>query len=481
MKSLSCPLDVQIALRPNHAFVITPAQTISYTEFGNKVAQAENYLDFFKIKPTSRLALWEDPSIDSIALLYAIWKKRAIACILNTRLPLSAVIQQLKSLHCTYLFLENKSLSQWPSSKTIHIQNVFKSHSLIQRLSSIPSFKENQPTTILFTSGSTAAPKAALLTLGNFYFNALGSNQNLNFRPNDRWLLSLPLYHVSGLGILFRALLSGGSIVLNSKTPITDSLKDSSITHLSVVPTQLYQLLQNSKNIKPLQKLKAILIGGSAIPTSLIQQSLKHKLPIYITYGLTEMASQVATSSKIKGLKDCSKVEILPYRQIKITPNKEILVKGKTLFKSYVDTPKNTKTFTPDGWFQTGDLGEMVQKKYLQVLGRKDNMFISGGENIQPEEIEKYLLGISSIKQALVIGIPDLQFGVKAVAILEQSLPQRLTQRKLTQLLSKHLPKYKIPNQFYNWPTLQKSTLKINRQQLTDYFHKNKKPLKPIL
>jgi O-succinylbenzoic acid--CoA ligase len=476
MKSFECPLQHQSRLRPQQPFLITPHQTINYAEFEKNVSQIQNYLHFLKKKPSTRVALYAHPSIDSLALLYALWRKGVVVCILNMRLPNATIVQQLKSIRCSYLFTENVlPLTTEPSIKSILIRNILSEKHAQPIKSQTFQFNENQPTTILFTSGSTSTPKAAVLTFGNFYFNAKGANRNLPFKPNDRWLLSLPIFHVSGLGILLRALLNGGSIVLNPRKPLIDSINQFQITHISLVPTQLEQLLKEAQNIKHVRNMKAILMGGSAIPENLIKQSIQHKLPLYITYGLTEMASQVATSSKIKTPQDALKVKVLQFRELRINTQHEILVKGKVLFKGYATASTIKRPFTKQGWFPTGDLGEIHQKKYLRILGRKDNMFISGGENIQPEEIEKALLRIHGIRQAVVIGYPHPRFGMRPAAFIDYKEGTRpINSKRIINVLSKHLPKYKIPDLFLAWPKTRKTDLKPSRREFAQHLKKSK-------
>jgi len=325
----------------------------------------------------------------------------------------------------------------------------------------------NQDATILFTSGSSSQPKAALHSFGNHYYNALAANGWIPLKRGDRWLLSLPLVHVSGLGILFRVLLAGATIVLpEKKEPLAKSLQKYQISHVSLVPTQLYRLLQNTKSRFP--ALKAILLGGAPIPENLLRQSIKQKLPVHVTYGLTEMASQVATSKEINKTNNKMQARILKHARIKISSGKEIWVKGKTLFKGYVEGKKISSPLNKQGWFPTGDLGILEKNKILKILGRKDNMFISGGENIQPEEIEACLYQIRGIENALVVPRQNQEFGFRPVAFIQFKTKKKMTKEYLKNYLKKFLPRFKIPVEFYPWPwkdRTRRESLKINRRE----------------
>jgi O-succinylbenzoic acid--CoA ligase len=218
-----------------------------------------------------------------------------------------------------------------------------------------------------------------------------------------------------------------------------------------MVSTQLYRLLNEGSFLKP-ENLQAILLGGSAMPHNILQKSLELGLPVYVSYGLTEMASQVATGRLESLEKGCAKV--LPDRELKIDAKGEICVRGKTLFKGYWDGDAVRLPIDEAGWFHTGDLGRVDQEGCLEVLGRKDDMFISGGENIHPQEIESELLKIDSILSAVVVPKEDSEFGQRPVAFIRWEKDAAIhSDDALREILTKHLPKFKIPVAFYPWPS----------------------------
>ena len=326
-------------------------------------------------------------------------------------------------------------------------------------------FALNQDLTIMFTSGSTDVLKAVLHTFGNHYYSAKGSNENIPVESSDRWFLTLPLYHVGGLSILFRVLLGRGTIVIQDpEEDIVQSIKTYGITHVSLVATHLYRLLQNKAAKTVLRGLKAILLGGSAIGDSLAREALRNRWPVCFSYGLTEMSSRVATTHFSDRTYPTRQGKILNYRQVRISDEGEILVKGPTLFKGYVDGNKILKPFDKKSWFHTGDLGEFVRPGELRVTGRKDNMFISGGENIQPEEIEYYLLQLKEVENALVVPVPDPEFGCRPAVFIKNVPGRTLDQKKIIRFLKRYLPKFKIPDHFFPWPDLiDEKDGKINR------------------
>ena len=246
-----------------------------------------------------------------------------------------------------------------------------------------------------------------------------------------------------------------------------ENIKKYNVTHVSLVATQLIKLLEDKSSLKLLAKLKCILVGGSYIPSSLIKQAITYHLPIFTTYGSTEMASQTTTTKPDESSKKLfTSGKLLNHRELKISEDSEILVKGKTLFKGFVETDNLIKPFDSDGWYHTGDSGIIDNEDYLTVIGRKDNMFISGGEKVYPEEIEINLLNMEEIRSALVIDIPNKKFGARPIAFIKAYNYDLVNKRNIIKCLSERLPKFKIPDAFYKWPEEQ-IVLKPNR---TDFI-----------
>jgi O-succinylbenzoic acid--CoA ligase len=265
--------------------------------------------------------------------------------------------------------------------------------------------------------------------------------------------LSLPLYHVGGLGIVFRMLLGGGTVVIpECKEDMDTTVARYGITHVSLVSTQLYRWLAQGVSKKTTSTLKAVLVGGGPVPASLVKRASQAGLPLFTTYGSTEMASQITTTApKDPGNRLFTSGKLLEFRNLKVDAG-EILVKGKTLFKGYVSQGKVTLPVDNEGWFRTGDMGALDGKSYLAFRGRKDNMFISGGENITPEEIEMQLCLIPRIARALVVPIKDNEFGFRPVAFVKTLGNKSLDHEALAADLEKHLPRFKVPLAFYEWP-----------------------------
>lgn len=451
---------------PHRPAVLCGNQIFSYAQLFDTVSSTKTHLKRLGIQPEDRVGILSPNSPNYLIVLLALWQMRAVACPLSTRLSKNILNEQLQSIKCRF-FLRSSEIPNGIDISHINLNEIVSIRTDIKE-GERNNFQYllKQEATILFTSGSACEPKAVLHTFGNHYYSAKGSNEHIPVVPGDQWLLSLPLYHVGGLSIIFRTFLGGGRIVVpEGEETIEHILTKHKITHISLVPTQLIRLLRNKGCHSQLKKLKVILLGGSAIPDSVIQEAQKLNLSIYTTYGLTEMSSQVATSNRLTE-EDCNRsAKILNHRRLMISEDNEILVKGEVLFKGYIEDAELSLPFNINGYFATGDMGHFSGDGNLIVTGRKDNMFVSGGENIQPEEIEKYLCQLEGVEQAVVVPITSGEFGFRPIAFIKAE--DNLNRNNISTFLKDCLPSFKIPECFYAWPEQEEAgNLKISRRDL---------------
>ena len=439
---------------PNAPAVIGAGGTLRYGELDLRVTRAAERIEDLGFKAGTRVALHLPKDERYFVLLLALIRVGCVACPLSTRLPTRNVAPLMQKISCRAMISSSEKILE---AMDIGVQKqrpekLLTPEPMAQNQNSEPlHLALDLPATIVFTSGSADAPKAALHTFGNHYHSALGSNSNIALAPGDRWLHSLPLYHVGGLAILFRCLLAGAAIALpEPETALGNAITDSCATHVSLVSTQLRRLLREENF--DLGKLRAILLGGGPMPASLIDEAVSRSLPIHTSYGLTEMASQVTATPPGASRKELhTSGRLLPYREISISDDGEILVKGKTLFSGYVTLDTVNRSLDADGWFRTGDLGELDADCYVHVRGRKDNLFISGGENVQPEEVEEALCRLEGVEEAVVVPVPDKEFGFRPVAFV-RTVEGVAMSGDLARALEQDLPRFKIPVSFYGWP-----------------------------
>jgi O-succinylbenzoic acid--CoA ligase len=463
-ETISCPLRSAALAAPKTAALVGASGITSYEELDRMVSGAA--LRFGGLEPGSRVALQLPKDERYVALVLALIRAGHVACPVSDRLPTRGVAQLLGKAACSALISKDvellKGTGLFKPEPTALLEGAPRSSCDRSEPVDIP---HERPATIIFTSGSTSTPKAALHTFGNHYYNALGSNANIALRPGDRWLHSLPLYHVGGLSILFRCLLAKATVALPEPgDPLGEAIAGPAATHVSLVSTQLSRLLREDAD---LGGLEALLMGGGPVPPSLVDEALARGLPLHTSYGLTEMASQVTTTppdASIEELRTAGRV--LPNREVSISERGEIMVRGETLFAGYVEGEELDRPLNQEGWFHTGDLGELGKEGYLRVGGRIDNLFISGGENIQPEEIEEALCRLEGADEAVVVQVPDEEFGARPVAFVRINDGES---RDLARELEPVLPRFKIPIYFHPWPEEMPRGMKADRAALGEW------------
>lgn len=415
------------------------------------------------IGPGDVLALCMAPSERYLVLLMACFQARIVACPVNPAWPPARIAEALASIGCKAAVADPAFAKAFEACRLLAANDLDGAGPAVEE--ALPPFDFDAPATVVFTSGSAGVPKAALLGLGNHYQNAVASNQRVPYRTGDRWLLSLPLFHVSGLAVLFRTIAAGATVVLpRDGRDLAAALDDFAPTHASFVPAQLQRLLELPFGIPRLERLRAILLGGSAIPATLVRDCVRHGLNIHLTYGMTEHASQIATTPEGAAMHVLfAGARPLFPEDIAVTEDGEIALRGPALFLGYLTAQGVAKPLADGEWFLTGDIGRFDGEGNLAVCGRKDNMFVSGGENIHPEEIERALCRIVGVKRAVVVPVADPVYGQRPVAFVD---PRRLIETDpdgLRAALAETLPRYAMPVACYGWPEEEDAALKVDR------------------
>lgn len=364
--------------------------------------------------------------------------------LLNPKDPLDAIKEKAMRLGIVDLFESSQESNLSLNKQPLPNQKIWK-----REINGVASY--------LFTSGSSGNEKIVALSFENHLYSAEGITKELNLNSESRYLLMLPLNHVAGISILYRCLVVEACAMITKEKDPYIATKNTKATHVSFVTTQLARYLEKYKGPTT---LKAILLGGSFVDPKIIQKACEKNIPLYLSYGLSEMSSTVTLGKvRISNGKQSSGF-VLKGRNIEFSKDQEILVSGDTLFLGYVDTKTQSiqKQTIP---FATGDFGHYSKEKGLFVECRKDNMFISGGENIYPEEIEETLCSFSSIQKAVVVPIKDKEYGFVGVAFVKIDPP--FNEKDIVKKLRLHLPNYKIPKHFERLPSNLSFGLKVTR------------------
>jgi O-succinylbenzoic acid--CoA ligase len=281
---------------------------------------------------------------------------------------------------------------------------------------------------ILFTSGTTGAPRPVPLTHGNHRASAEASAANLGVEPDDDWLCCLPLSHVGGLAILLRSALYGTCATLADgfePAAVAALLAGGRITLASLVPTMLRRVLEVAP--PPAPRLRAVLLGGGPIDRGTVERALDRGLPALGTYGMTETASQVATVPTAQArAKAGSGGRALPGVELEVVgAGDRPLPPGETGVIRVRGAMVSAAAAGPGGWLVTGDLGRLDADGFLWVAGRRDELVVTGGENVAPAEVEAVLRAHPEVADCAVVGVPDPEWGHAVAAAIVPRDPAR--------------------------------------------------------
>ena len=403
-------------------------------------------------------------------LLLSLLRAGAVAAPVSTRLPDSRVPDLLQRIGCRRLIVgPGAPLAATGGLETLSSMALLcaTADERSAAVAPLPPFEPAADASVVFTSGSTGVPKAAVHSFENHWASAAGSNRNIPLRPGDRWLLSLPPWHVGGLSVVFRCLLGGAAIaVAGHDEPLVDAIPGLGATHVSLVATQLYRLLREERGRAALRGLKAVLLGGGPAPPTLFEEASRARVRLVTSYGSTEMSSQ-ATATRPGDPPEALQTTGRPlaFRELSVAADGELLVRGRTLFRGYVEGIQVQPARDASGWFHTGDLGHLDPDGRLVVVGRRDTMFISGGENIYPEEVEREILRFPGVLAAIVTPVPHPEFGARPVAFLRTVDGLLPDGADLERFLRLTLPGFKVPQRYLRWPDVEEG-MKPDRRGL---------------
>jgi O-succinylbenzoic acid--CoA ligase len=271
---------------------------------------------------------------------------------------------------------------------------------------------------IVFTSGTTGEPRAAVLTRRALVASAEASAANLGWHDDDRWLLAMPLAHVGGLSIVVRCLAARRCVVAMPKfdAPAVPGWIDARrVTLASMVPTMLARVLDANPQWRPQPHFRAVLVGGAGVPDALLGRARARGLPVLPSYGLTEACAQIVAvpyAARFDPAPYASGLP-LPGAELRVADGR-IEVRGPMLMAGYWGEPP----LAPGAWFDTGDLGEIDARGCLHVHARRTDLVVTGGENVYPAEVERALEALPGIAEAGVFGVPSDEWGEEVAAAL---------------------------------------------------------------
>lgn len=404
------------------------------------------------------------PGIFHIGMIWAVARVGAVLVPLNLRLTVDELRYQVGSVGCKVVMCD-------PTNRGIALQLIMPErevyivgepaderteHALPLETPNWTRFLTGENDlrdvqSIIFTSGTSGKPKGVQITFGNLYHSAHASAERIGAIPHERWLCPLPFYHIGGLSIIFRSAIYGTAMVLPSALSteaLMTALHQSKSTIASLVPTQLYRMLK--AGFVPPPSLRLILLGGAAASLELVERCIAQNIPIALTYGLTEAASQVATATpeQVRN-KPGSVGKPLQGTQVRVVDVEdydqppgmygEIVVSGKTVMRGYLGQSPT------EGTIHTGDIGYLDSDGDLWLVQRRSDLIVSGGENVYPFEVEAVLRAHPAVADACVVGVPDAEWGQRVAAMVALRAGATVSEAELIAFSRERLAGYKQP------------------------------------
>lgn len=455
---------------PDRLAILAGAERWTFAELDQKVSRTARRLAGLGVRPGDRVATLLRNSQHAVEVIHAVCRIGAVLVPLNFRLAAGEIAWQLADVDARLLVsdahtavLAGDAERMLPelmhatiSGESPGADALYGAPELDVPLRERIALKDLH--SIIYTSGTTGQPKGVLLSYGNLWWSAIGSALNLGTHRDDRWLACLPLFHVGGLAILTRSLIYGiPAIIHESFDPVAvnQSIDEDGVTIISVVSTMLRRMLADRGERPYPPALRCVLLGGGPAPRDLLDTCARRAIPVVQTYGLTETASQVATLAPEDALRKLGSAgkPLFP-NGVRIDrdgspapPGEpgEILVRGPVVTSGYAGRPDATSAAVRDGWLHTGDFGYLDREGYLYVLDRRDDLIITGGENVYPAEVEAVLMTLTGVEDAGVIGVPDAEWGQAVVAAVRLASGVTLTEEQIRSACRERLAGYKVP------------------------------------
>jgi fatty-acyl-CoA synthase len=443
-------------------------QSWTYSELHHSIEKIAAYLQYdLKIQRGDRLAVLSKNRIEYPFLFFAAARIGAILVPLNFRLTAAELDILIRDSQPALTFFEDDLKANLAQLTSIRLE---KQGIDIQKLMEIPrrekfpppvkaELKDDEPVMILYTSGTTGIPKGAMISPKMLFYNSINTEMRLDISSRDHTLGFAPFFHTGGWNVLFTPFLHhGASITLldHFETElILELIEKEQVTLLFGVPTML-QMMSDSPRFEKtdLSSLRYAIVGGAPMPIPLIK--IWHQKGVYIRqgYGLTEVgpncfslhqddAERKMGSIGFPNFYIEARVEKEDGSLCAVNEVGELCQKSPVVTPGYWNKPEETEKAIVDGWFHTGDMVRCDDEGFYYVVDRKKNMFISGGENVYPAEVEAALNQIAGVIESAVIGIPHEKWGEVGKAFIVSR--KALSEADILVHCRKILAKYKIP------------------------------------
>jgi o-succinylbenzoate---CoA ligase len=462
---------------PSKIFLNYKNKEYSYEDIQIHIIHTVRVINQNNLKKNTLVGIQIIDPLEFIINWYACDYLGLVSVLINPKLKSEEFNSIISSVQLSYLITSRNNYSNELIKKVNII--FIEDEAFLQNCgaSIIPIQKnKNDTITIIFTSGSNGNPKPVELSTQNFLSSYKNWNHEIKFSKNDSIMNLLPLHHIAGISAIMRGLLSQCPVYLLEKFNIDNfisEIKKNKLTVISLVPTIIFNLLKNDEGIKCLQSFRMILTGGGPASSILLEKCIKLKINIFVTYGMTETCSGVS-GFWIKNHPNKLNSVGKPFNYISISTSTQknqyskICILGEIIAKGYWgEKPFNSQ-------FTSNDLGKIDSEGFLYLKPLRSDRIVTGGENVNPAEIEDIILKFPNILDCCVLGIENQKWGEELIAFIRAN--GKLNKLKLIEFCKNQLIEYKIPKDFIVCNEIPKNELgKINRikanQLIKDHGH----------
>ncbi|WP_391116560.1 o-succinylbenzoate--CoA ligase [Psychrobacillus sp. L3] len=459
------------SLTPNRIALRFNEKTWTFEQLSNEANKFAEKLYTKGIRSGMRISILAASDPQLVIAIHGCMQLGCELVMLNERLTDEELRYQLQDSKTDYLLVdcvEKRNLTYPNRLSFEEIKLVEQTTFKIEK-----EWPKNRTITIMYTSGTTGNPKGVRQSLENHVMNATGSALNLGVQPNDCWLCTVPLFHISGFSILMRSVLYGMTVNLHIKFDAEDVVEEiisGTVTRMSVVAVTLERIISvlEERNVSFPNTFQSMLVGGGPVPLNYLERAIQRNIPVLQTYGMTETASQTTTLSSEDAIRKLGSAgKPLFFADVRIDGEDqigEICIKGPHVTNGYVGAAELNNPLV-DGWLHTGDIGYIDEEGYLFVVDRRSDLIISGGENIYPAEVEQALAKHPTVKEVGVVGKQDDKWGQVPVAFVV--LKEEVSEEELRAFMKTEMASYKQPVAYHFMEQLPRNASnKLMRREL---------------
>lgn len=462
---------------PRRIAVDDGTDRISYADLDRRADALARTLRAAGCHPGDRIATLTTNSAAHIVLFFACARARLVLVPLSWRLAAREIAAQLvhaeprmfvvQPAHTALATAALARLTDPPRVTTVAGLEAIGDYAELEPV------KDDDPVLMVYTSGTAAQPKGVALTHANCFWTNLSLSRTVPLTGSDVVLQILPQFHVGGWNVQPLLACWAGATVLVERGfdagRVLRLIAERRVSTMMGVPANYLFLAEHPDfDDTDLSSLGTIIVGGAPMPEPLLRTWHERGVTLVQGYGLSEAAPNVlcVPGDRAQDKLGCAGIPY-PYVEVRLADDGELLVRGPNVFGGYWRNPEATAAALREGWLHTGDLATVDADGYYRIVDRVDDMFVSGGENVFPSEVENVLYGHPAVTEAAVVARPDERWGQVGVAFVVRRAP--VTEDELIEHCRAALARFKVPREFRFVAELPRSAVgKILRRTLRE-------------